>query len=258
MSLVDIHNEWDPLEEVIVGVVDGARVPSPDLGLFALDYSDNVETMDDIPTGPYDDRIIDETREDLDELAALLRSEGVTVRRPDVTDHTKRFGTPDWSADGEYTYCPRDLLLPIGNTIIETPMPNRTRYFETFAYRNLLREYFDSGAHWISAPKPQLLDDTYNVRPGAGRSGLRLGLPAGLDLAGHELHHDPAGPGGGQRPPGQPDPRAGEAGRHRGAGPAAAHPDALGRFPLHDPGHSPDRDVGGLSVRFGSGCADGR
>lgn len=168
MSLVDIHNEWDPLEEVIVGVVDGARVPSPDRGLFALDYCGNVDSPEDIPSGPYEDRVIEETREDLEELVALFRSEGVTVRRPDVTDHTKRFGTPDWTADGEYNYCPRDLLLPIGDTIIETPMANRTRYFETFAYRDLLREYFDSGANWISAPKPQLLDDIYNIRPADG------------------------------------------------------------------------------------------
>lgn len=168
MSLVDVHNEWDPLEEMIVGVVDGARVPSPDRGLFALDYCDNVDSPEDIPTGPYDDRVIEETREDLEELAALLRSEGVTVRRPDVTDHSKPFSSPDWTADGEYNYCPRDVLLPIGDTIIETPMANRTRYFETFAYRDLLREYFDSGANWISAPKPQLLDETYNIRPSDG------------------------------------------------------------------------------------------
>jgi len=63
--------------------------------------------------------------------------------------------------NGEYNYCPRDVLLPIGNTIIEAPMALRSRYFEPFAYRKHLLEYFESGANWISAPKPRLLDDAY-------------------------------------------------------------------------------------------------
>lgn len=165
MSLVDVHNEWDPLEEMIVGIAHGAQVPRPDRGLFALDYCANVETEQDIPSGPYDRRIIEEAGADLDRFAALLAGEGVVVRRPAVTDHSRMFGSPDWTTDGEYNYCPRDVLLPIGNTIIETPMALRSRYFEPFAYREILLKYFESGANWISAPKPRLLDHTYNVRP---------------------------------------------------------------------------------------------
>lgn len=44
----------------------------------------------------------------------------------------------------------------------------RSRYFEPLAYRDILLEYFESGANWISAPKPRLTDDTYNVRPETG------------------------------------------------------------------------------------------
>jgi len=29
--VVNTHNEWDPLEEIIVGVVDGAMIPPWDL-----------------------------------------------------------------------------------------------------------------------------------------------------------------------------------------------------------------------------------
>lgn len=168
MSLVNVHNEWDPLEEMIVGIADGARVPSPDRGLFALDYCANVESPQDIPTGPYDARVVEEAAEDLDRFVKLLEQEGVVVRRPAATDHTRTFGTPDWSTDGEYNYCPRDVLLPIGQTVIEAPMALRSRFFEPFAYREILLEYLESGANWVSAPKPRLLDDTYNVRPGSG------------------------------------------------------------------------------------------
>lgn len=76
------------------------------------------------------------------------------------------FGTPDWVSDGEYNYCPRDVILPIGDLIIETPMALRSRYYESFAYREHLLAYFKSGAKWISAPRPRLLDDTYNTISG--------------------------------------------------------------------------------------------
>ena len=98
-------------------------------------------------------------------------------RRPELPSSSPlpRQPAPD-SPDGEYNYCPRDVLLPIGTTIIETPMTNRTRYFGTFAYRDLLREYFDSGANWISAPKP--IGDRFGAR------GLRAVLGIGEVEAG--------------------------------------------------------------------------
>ncbi len=60
-----------------------------------------------------------------------------------------------------------DIILTIGQTIIETPTPLRSRFFETLGYKDILIEYFKSGAKWISAPKPRLLDDTYNDDPKA-------------------------------------------------------------------------------------------
>jgi N-dimethylarginine dimethylaminohydrolase len=168
VSLVSVHNEWDPLEEMIVGIADGARVPAPDRSLHAVEYAEHHDSEVEIPTGPYDPWVIEEAREDLEGFVRVLEGEGVTVRRPAATDHALPFGTPDWTADGGYNYCPRDVLLPIGETIIEAPMALRSRYFETLAYKHLLIEYFESGANWVSAPKPRLLDDTYNVRPATG------------------------------------------------------------------------------------------
>jgi glycine amidinotransferase len=54
-------------------------------------------------------------------------------------------------------------LLAIGETIIETPNVFRSRYFETFSYKNMLIDYMKSGSKWIAAPKPRLLDDSYNT-----------------------------------------------------------------------------------------------
>lgn len=166
--LVNVHNEWDPLEEMIIGVAEGAQVPKADRGLFALDYCDNVASPDEIPSGPYDEKIIAEATEDLNTFANTLTANGVKVRRPEKTNHSLEFSNPWWRTDGEYNYCPRDVLLPIGNTIIEAPMVLRSRYFEAFAYRHLLQEYLASGAKWVAAPKPMLLDHTYNVGDSTG------------------------------------------------------------------------------------------
>jgi glycine amidinotransferase/scyllo-inosamine-4-phosphate amidinotransferase 1 len=76
--------------------------------------------------------------------------------------------TPDWNSHGFYNYCPRDVLLAIGDTIIETPMVQRSRLLEPFAYKEILIEYFDSGAKWISAPKPRLADHMMDISAAPG------------------------------------------------------------------------------------------
>ncbi|MER5766363.1 inosamine-phosphate amidinotransferase 1 [Streptomyces sp. NPDC001985] len=160
MSLVDVHTEWDPLEEIVVGTMAGARVPIADRSLIATEYPD----MDDprqIPSGPFPARVVEETEAELTELTELLTGLGVSVRRPGGRDHKSTVSTPDWSTDGFYDYCPRDGFLTVGTSIIETPMVLRSRFLEGFAYKDLFLEYFESGARWLSAPKPQLTDDMY-------------------------------------------------------------------------------------------------
>jgi scyllo-inosamine-4-phosphate amidinotransferase 1 len=76
-------------------------------------------------------------------------------------ENSKIFQTPDWKSDGYYTFCPRDSVTVIGDTIIESPMTLRSRYFETFGFREQFIEYMKDGARWVSAPKPRLTDDNY-------------------------------------------------------------------------------------------------
>ena len=56
---------------------------------------------------------------------------------------------------------PRDLLLVVGDQIIEAPMAWRSRYFASSAYRPLLKEYFRAGARWSAGPRPELRDELY-------------------------------------------------------------------------------------------------
>lgn len=167
MSLVNVHNEWDPLEEIIVGTTIGARVPRADLGLSTIQYHCHRST-DQIPSGPFPQHVIEETEEELLELIKELERRDIKVRRPSPRDHTKLISALDWQTDSFYDYCPRDGLLAIGDTIIETPMVLRSRFLEPFAYKELLLEYFESGAGWISAPKPRLSDDTYDAQAPVG------------------------------------------------------------------------------------------
>ena len=48
---------------------------------------------------------------------------------------------------------PRDVLLVIGDQIIEAPMGWRSRS-RAAAYRELCKEYFRGGARWVAAPPP--------------------------------------------------------------------------------------------------------
>jgi glycine amidinotransferase len=94
----------------------------------------------------------------------MLTGNGVRVVRPDSVSHRRPFATPNWrSPGGLYSAMPRDLLLIVGDTVIEAPMAWRSRYFEIDAYRSLLTDYFRRGARWVAAPKPQLLQEWYDA-----------------------------------------------------------------------------------------------
>lgn len=161
MLPVNSYNEWDPLEEVIVGTVKKAQMPHRDKGQLMVEFF-GCSNPADIPTGQFEQRVIEETEEDLDGLVKTLKKLGIKVKRPQVVNHSDWFSTPDWKSDGFYNYCPRDVFLVVGDSIIEAPMTLRCRYFEPNAYKHILVEYLKRGAKWISAPKPRLLDDSYN------------------------------------------------------------------------------------------------
>lgn len=159
MSRVWSWNEWDQLEEVIVGNPLNARFPTADRSTQLAEFHDR--PLAKIPRGPFPQWIIEETEEDLKAFIAILEGLGITVRRPQKWPHDLKFSTIHWEAQGYYNYCPRDVLLVIGDQIIETPNVIRSRSQETYSYRSLLIDYMKSGARWYSAPKPMLLDSLF-------------------------------------------------------------------------------------------------
>ena len=62
-----------------------------------------------------------------------------------------------------YAAMPRDIIMAIGDEIIEAPMAWRARFFEYRAYRRIIKDYFRQGAKWTTAPKPQMSDELYDL-----------------------------------------------------------------------------------------------
>ncbi|MBA3662049.1 MAG: inosamine-phosphate amidinotransferase 1 [Gammaproteobacteria bacterium] len=162
MSLVQVHNEWDPLEEILVGSPLHAALPLVDKG-FEVIQQTSPDLFNALKPGPIPKKIIEETEEDILIFIDALQKAGICVRRPEPVEFKTTFRTLDWEANHYFSYCPRDILLAVGEMIIESPNVFRSRYFETIGYKNILIEYMKSGSKWITAPKPRLLDDIYNI-----------------------------------------------------------------------------------------------
>jgi len=172
---VNSHNEWDPLEEVIIGSLHQAMFPAW-----------NVINRVTVPPGewhpieqkvggagqPYPAHLVAAAQRDLQQFVHILQAEGVRVRTVEAGGYAQPFGSPDWSVPSGFCVAnPRDPFLVIGHEIIETPMADRGRYFEAWAYRSLFKEYFKAGARWSAAPKPQLVDALYDANSRVPQSG---------------------------------------------------------------------------------------
>uniref|UniRef100_A0A672NUA4 Glycine amidinotransferase n=1 Tax=Sinocyclocheilus grahami TaxID=75366 RepID=A0A672NUA4_SINGR len=127
-SPVCAHTEWDPLEEVIVGRAENACVPPFTVEVKVQPAKCGFTAEADVLC-----------------LSSQTAPEGEAV-----------------FCAGMYAAMPRDILIVVGNEIIEAPMAWRARFFEYRAYRPLIKEYFRRGAKWTTAPKPTMSDELYD------------------------------------------------------------------------------------------------
>ena len=155
---INSHNEWDKLREIIVGSATGTTAviewhrPDP------IDRNVYQEALD-LCKKATPKKVLDETNEDLDNLAEKLKNWGAKVMRPNVHDLSKFFSSPFWSSNGNNLYNVRDLNLVIGNHVIESPSHSISRFYESTALYDIWYKYFEEGFTWISAPKPSLKND---------------------------------------------------------------------------------------------------
>ena len=160
-TVVSSWNEWDPLKHVIVGRADGTMIQSPEIAI-QRDYPEDGMPLGSF--GPYPQEMVDRANEQLDNFAQLLESRGIRVDRPTPIDFSQKVQTPDWEQETMFGCAPvRDILLTVGNEILEATMSYRSRWFEFLCYRPLFEKYFkeDPNFRFESAPKPRLAKESY-------------------------------------------------------------------------------------------------
>ena len=159
--VVNSWNEWDPLKHVIVGRAEGTMVQAPEPAIERdwPDYGFPLGTF-----GPLPKEMEEKANEQLENFAKILESRGVRVDRPTPLDFSQTVQTPDWKQECMFGCMPpRDVLLTVGNEILEATMSYRSRWYEYLCYRPLLEKYFqeDPNFRWEAAPKPRLGANTY-------------------------------------------------------------------------------------------------
>ena len=95
---VNSHNEWDPLEEVIVGRLEGATIP-PNHPVVTFNIPPSVAKIYRFVGGYRYPQFMKATAQrELDEFIRILEGEGVRVRRPDAFDFSQTYKTPSWKS----------------------------------------------------------------------------------------------------------------------------------------------------------------
>lgn len=139
-----IWTNWDLLEEVIVG---DSYQPGD------LDWAIDPAIKNQFNT------ILRETKEDLDNLAAVLTNLGVTVHRPLVTKYANTIDLGNFKIKNPTSpIVPRDQYFAYGNTVFQTYTSMPDRYLDSTNYYHIFRDLYTRGYNWISQPPPVLKD----------------------------------------------------------------------------------------------------
>ncbi|MER5985802.1 amidinotransferase [Streptomyces sp. NPDC001787] len=164
LPAVSSYTEWDPLREVVVGSLLGGVFPDWQESMAHVVPESAQSVFRELGGSPLPADLLKAAEEELEGLAQVLEDHGIAVVRPDTVQHQVPFRTPRWSSGGGlYAGMPRDLLMVVGDAIIEAPMSWRCRHHEVDAFRSLIKSYFRRGARWLPAPRPQLTDELYRT-----------------------------------------------------------------------------------------------
>ena len=155
--MISSWNEWDSLKRVVVGDATHANWPVND-PVFSRESEKTTWKETPVPSGPVPQHIIEETNEDLATLATTLTDLGVEVVRPEPMNFQTH--------DGMYNYCPRDRLLVLGDTVVDTAMMYPCRDMELQCYHDILKD-----AQVLHMPRSQgmVLDAANILRLGENR-----------------------------------------------------------------------------------------
>lgn len=143
-----IYTEFDPLQEVIVG------------DCYAPGDVDNFLPKKSISNF---NKILEETKQDLNNLTDFLKKSNIKVHRPKVQKFKQPIQMPSFKIN--LPICPivpRDQYLIAGKNIIQTYTSYTDRYFDSLSYTKIFNELFKDGYNWIAQPLPMLIDSEIN------------------------------------------------------------------------------------------------
>tara|TARA_R110002167_G_scaffold98753_1_gene259507 strand:+ start:11193 stop:12287 length:1095 start_codon:yes stop_codon:yes gene_type:complete len=170
--IVNSHNEWDQLEEVIVGDGFPTSIPALDFS-FKLFFNDNILGKKIDVTQYINKRHVEEHSEDIEKYVKLLESLEIIVKRPKRPIKVNKIKSPHWDTTDHPALNVRDLCMIVGDTIIETPPSCRWRIYENDYMKHLFLNYFKNGCKWLSAPRPLLLENSFDTSYIDDMNGLR-------------------------------------------------------------------------------------
>lgn len=133
--MVNMYADFHPLEEIIVGDLDPMMEPDPFL-----------------------QQVWREVKEDLDNLADVLKKQGVNVLRPaiipDLSNSQVQFNSKTIAERCSFPLAIRDFYLVAGNDILLTYGSYANRYFEDWHLYDIFMQLHQQGAGFESMPKP--------------------------------------------------------------------------------------------------------
>ena len=138
-----IYTEYDPLQSVIVG---DTYAPGD---VDHLLHKGNTSQFN---------KILEETKQDLDALSDFLKRGNVEVMRPHIHNYDS-VKMPQFDVQLPIApVVPRDALMVMGKNIIQTYTSYTDRYFDAISYYPIFEKMFKEGYRWISQPAPMLIN----------------------------------------------------------------------------------------------------
>lgn len=103
------------------------------------------------------DRILLETKEDLDFLEKTLKKLNVIVLRPEIVKYPGKMLLSDMAINFPiYPLIPRDQYFVYDKIIFQSYTSLPDRYFDSLSYYKIFNDLFKNGFNWISSPPPLL------------------------------------------------------------------------------------------------------
>lgn len=161
---VNAWTQWGKLKTVVVGNADFACFHPEEPGFKGRINSKIIADEINWPLGRKKQSVIDQANNQLDNLATILTKSGINVLRPTPIDFNQEIKTPLWQVNNMFCcVCPRDVMITLGNFIIEATMSKRGRFFEYLPYRNIMYTLWDAdpSMRWKAAPKPSMSAEMY-------------------------------------------------------------------------------------------------